>query len=205
MNKIMVSLLVVIIILAIIFSIVFFTRNNGEKVAGQTSVIGTPSITTTTNHIVSSSSSAPALSMTNSYAINLPNALLIVDSQGRRTGKDPIAGISYHEIPDTSYSEEGNSGQLYFFAPPAGHYTLYVLGGQSGQYHLDAWVDDGGSKPPVPQRISGDIQKGSAVVYSQNYDPSNIPSSSVSFQNNISSAASITSAPPQNLPPPPVP
>src|SRR5665213_258171 len=35
-------------------------------------------------------SNSHARTPTNSYAINLPNSLILVDAQGRRTGKDPI-------------------------------------------------------------------------------------------------------------------
>lgn len=167
-----------------------------------------PSSTGTTS---ASTSQTPAnglrtIPRTNSYAINTPNALILIDSQGRRTGKDPITGTLYHEIPNTSYSEEGASGQLYFFTPLVGKYELYILGGATGQYHLDAWVDGGnGSPTPIPQRISGNIDKGSMIVYIQNYDPANIASSSVFFSNTVSSTISITSAPAHNLPPPPIP
>ncbi len=36
------------------------------------------------------------------YHVNAPNALMLVDSRGRRTGKDPVTGILYREIPGTS-------------------------------------------------------------------------------------------------------
>jgi hypothetical protein len=146
-----------------------------------------------------------ALPQINTYAIDLPNALMLIDSQGRRTGKDPVTDVSYHEVPGTTYFEEGHSGQLHFSDPPIGQYTLYVLGGQTGQYNLDSWVDDGGPNPPRPQRISGDIRVGSMVAYWQNYNPANVVSSTLSFKEVVSSTASITSAPPHNLPLPPAP
>jgi|SRR5882724_697263 len=40
------------------------------------------------------------------YSVNLPNGIMLVDSQGRRTGKDPAAGVKYHEIPGTAYGED---------------------------------------------------------------------------------------------------
>ena|SRR5882724_3807030 len=141
----------------------------------------------------------------NAYSINLPNALILLDSQGRRTGKDPVTGTQYHEISGTTYFEEGHSGQLYFSAPPKGLYTLYVLGGQTGQYTVTSKMDDGGPKNPTRQIISGDIQKGSMVAYTQNYDLANVPSSTLVLQSSASSTTSITSAPPHNLPPPPAP
>jgi len=147
----------------------------------------------------------PAHPLTDFFAINLPNSLMLVDSQGRRTGKDPATGIMYHEIPGTSYFEIGSSGQLYFYTPPNGRYTLYILGGATGQYYLDSWVYDGGPTPPRRVSTSGTIQKGSMIAYTQNYDTANFASSTPFFQSNISSTASITSAPPNNLPPPVVP
>lgn len=165
----------------------------------------TQATATTTDQIPANVGSTPAHPRINTYAINLPNALILVDSQGRRTGKDPITGLLYHEISGTSYFEEGHSGQLYFSTPSIGKYKVYVLGGKTGQYHLDSLVDDGGPHPPVAQRISGDIQAGSMIAYRQDYDTANIASSTLSFSDTASSTASITSAVPNNLPPPPVP
>jgi hypothetical protein len=128
-----------------------------------------------------------------------------VDAQGRRAGKDPSTGTLYKEIPDTSYEEDfvsagHGSALLNFSAPPNGKYILYVLGEETGPYRLDSWVDDGGVKPPLPQRISGSIQEGSTIGYIENYDAANIPSSTLSSSSTFSSTVSITSAPPQNVP-----
>lgn len=149
----------------------------------------------------------PTIPRTNTYAINLPNSLMLVDAQGRRTGKDPATGVFYHEIPDTMYSEDSispghGSAQLTLFAPGNGRYMLYVLGNQTGQYHLDSWIDDGGPKSPVPQRVSGIVKKGSMVSYAQNYDLARIANSTLSFNEALSSTASVTVIPPHNLPPP---
>ena len=141
----------------------------------------------------------------NAYSINRPNALILVDSQGRRTGRNPMADVEYHEIPGTTYSEEGSSGQLYFSGPAKGLYVLYVLSGKTSQYTVSSKVDDGGPTNPTRQIVSGDIQKGSMVAYTQNYDLANVASSTLVLRGVVSSTASITSAPPHNLPPPPVP
>lgn len=147
-----------------------------------------PTASTTTS--VTSTTPQPAprttISRTNTYAINLPNALILVDSQGRRTGKDPATGILYREIPGASYSEDTispghGSGQLVLSNPAAGNYTLYVLGKETGQYHLDAWIDDGGPNPPVPQRITGNIEADSMISYTQDYDIAHIASSTLVF------------------------
>ena len=206
MNKKTGWILVVLGLLMIIILGIFFLRSNSTPDTNIIVSTSTQAIVTSTNPIGNNiSSTPPSIPRTNTYSINLPNALMLVDSQGRRTGKDPISGATYHEIPDTSYFEEGRSGQLYFFTPATGQYTLYVLGGQTGEYHLDSRVDDGGAKPPVPQLIYGTIQAGSMIAYVQNYDTSNLASSTLVVSSTFSSTASITSAPPNNLPPPPVP
>ncbi|HUC01276.1 MAG TPA: hypothetical protein VMA75_00005, partial [Candidatus Paceibacterota bacterium] len=45
----------------------------------------------------------PQVPIWGQYDINLPNGLILVDSQGRRTGEDPITGTLYNEIPNTAY------------------------------------------------------------------------------------------------------
>jgi hypothetical protein len=75
------------------------------------------------------------------YHVNAPNALILVDSQGRRTGKDPISGTLYREIPSTSYGEEAGTpghwaGEVFTSNIPNGQYTLYVLSGKTGIYSL---------------------------------------------------------------------
>jgi len=136
------------------------------------------------------------------YHVNAPNALILIDSQGRRTGKDPVTGTLYHEIPNTGYDEIADnpghrSGELFTSDLPNGKYTLYVLGGQTGAYWLDA------SHYGQPdQTFGGNIQAGSMIAYLQNYDLAHIASSTFSYQISYSSTASITSAPPNNLPPP---
>ena len=126
---------------------------------------------------------------------------MLVDSQGRRTGKDPNTGTLYREIPNTGYQEIASTpghlaGELTFSNLPKGQYTLYVLGGKTGTYAVDI-ANNQGQSP-----LEGTVQTGSMVAYTQNYDPTNLASSTFSFETNISSTASITSAPPNNLPRP---
>jgi hypothetical protein len=193
----------------IIISILVIVIFAGLLFANERNVPTASPVTTSTqiaNNASSTTSSTPTgITPTNSYAINLPDSLILVDSQGRRTGEDPITSVTYHEISGTSYFEEGDSGQLYFTAPPTGQYILYVLGGATGPYNLDYWIDNGGSNPPKRETVSGNIQKGSMVAYVQDYDAANTASSTFSISSTVSSTASITSAPPNNLPPPPVP
>ena len=68
------------------------------------------------------------------YHVSLPDSLILVDSQGRRTGKDPATGIIYHEIPGTTYIEIGSAttngaAELFTKDLPSGQYMLYILVG----------------------------------------------------------------------------
>lgn len=133
------------------------------------------------------------------YHIALPNTLMLVDSQGRRTGKDPATGALYHEIPDTSYTEEGigstNTDGVLFAWNVTGRYTLYVLGGTTGPYRIVA---------SPRQELTGIIQRGAMDAYSLN-SLSVTDKPNLSFQSTLSSTASVTTAPPNNLPPSPTP
>jgi hypothetical protein len=93
------------------------------------------------------------------------------------------------------------SSYIYFFTPPSGEYTLYILGGATGRYDLNYWIDDGGATPKR-ETVAGDIQKGSMVAFVQNYEATDVASSTFVASSSASSTASITSAPPHNLPPP---
>jgi len=139
------------------------------------------------------------------YHAGLPNGMILVDAQGRRTGENPITGVMYDEIPGTSYIEVGTpptngAGELFTTNLPDGQYTLYVIGEETGPYWLD--LEHSGQKY---EHFSGTIQAGTMVAYVQNYSSANIASSTFSYEGISSSTASITTAPPNNLPPPPAP
>lgn len=139
------------------------------------------------------------------YHVSLPDALMLVDAQGRRTGKDPATGTIYREIPNTSYIEIGTpttngAGELFTSDLPNGRYTLYILGGKTTKYWLDA--SQYGQKH---QSFKGTIQPGSMILYAQNYDMARLASSTFTFAGMASSTLAITSNPPHNLLPPPVP
>lgn len=78
-----------------------------------------------------------------------PAELLLIDSEGRRTGFDPLSGVSYNEIPGIIYSREEmeneDTGEIidvykYFEnVDPTIKYELRVIGTGDGTYHL--WVD----------------------------------------------------------------
>jgi hypothetical protein len=111
------------------------------------------------------------------YIVNLPNSLMLIDSYGRRTGKDSY-GTEYNEIPGTSYQEQERSGHLLFYTPPTGRYTIEVIGNQTGKYSLSNEVSDG-QRDPVYQVLHGDIITDQAITYVQDYDSNNMASSTV--------------------------
>jgi hypothetical protein len=161
-----------------------------------------PANTTSSAAATSSSEQHPQAPIWGEYHINAPNALMLVDSQGRRTGKDPITGTIYREIPNTAYGEDESTpghptGELFTSDLPNGKYSLYVLGGKTGAYGLN--LSHYGQSD---QTFQGTIQAGSMIAYVQNYDVANLASSTFSFSSSSSSTASLTSAPPNNLPSP---
>jgi hypothetical protein len=143
----------------------------------------------------------PALPLQAEYHVNLPNGIILVDSRGRRTGKDPASGTIYREIPGTSYAEDCLStntncaGELFTNNVPDGQYTFYVLGGVSGKYGLSAYNNRG-----LSRAFRGNIQRGTMIAYTQQYDAANFANSSPVFEGITSSTRSITSEPPDNLP-----
>lgn len=144
-----------------------------------------------------SQADAPYPPIQGEYHVNLPNQLMLVDSQGRRTGEDPASGIVYREIPNTNYGDVGSDGELFTSNLPSGQYALYVLGGQTGSY----WID--GEHDGQPGQIfRGAIQKGSMIAYVQNYNTADIASSTFSVSSTFPSTASLTTAPPNNWTPP---
>ena len=191
---------VIIFLLVAVVALSFFGHPISPKVDSSVST----STQTTKPSSTSTTSISPSTPIWGEYHVNLPNGLMLVDSQGRRSGKDPATGTLYHEIPGTSYGVIGSpttngAGELFTTDLPNGQYTLYVLGGATTTYWLDA-----SHYGQSDQIFRGTIQTGSMVAYTQNYDTANLASSTFSFASTVSSTASITSAPPNNLPPPPV-
>jgi hypothetical protein len=143
----------------------------------------------------------PQIPIWGQYDINAPEALMLVDSQGRRTGENPITGVFYREIPNTAYSIGASAsghpvGELTFSDLSSGQYTLYVLGGATGAYGVGIGNNDG------QQSFQGNIRAGSMVAYVQNYNPADLASSTFVASGTVSSTASITTAPPDNWTPP---
>ena len=175
MNKItlVISASVLVIIIGVV---VYLFRTNAPELSQMPT---TQMVTTTTTPKASSSDPYQAKGpLHNAYDINTPNALMLVDSQGRRTGQDPTTGKIYQEIPGTSYIPQGTSAVLAFFSPPAGQYMIDILGGEAGTYHLDYKISDG-QHPGPTYKLTGQITKGQKITYTQNYDPNNLASSTL--------------------------
>jgi hypothetical protein len=97
-----------------------------------------------------------------------PGELLLTDPQGRRTGMDPRTGQSFRENANSSYTKsllDDHGGvpdsndpvtELHVHAPPAGDYTLSVIGTGTGTYDLElvaldaAFNDSRGKLQDVP-------------------------------------------------------
>jgi hypothetical protein len=196
-KSIIVGIAIVLIIVAVI-GFVYSRTFQGGMGANQ------PSATSTTVQVATPTTSVPTASstvitnaepsFTDEYDVSLPDSLILVDSQGRRTGKDPITGTLYHEIPGTTYQESGHSGELIATNMSNGAYTIYVLGAQPGAY----WIDVGtpGQKAQI---FRGTIEKGAMISYAQIVDVSNAKSSTLSLGSAFSSTVSVTSVPPRNL------
>jgi hypothetical protein len=80
---------------------------------------------------------------------NPPAELLLVDPEGRRTGKDPRTGRTFSEMPNAFYEHEGiadlesgapgpETGIVYVRNPVSGEFTLKVIGKEPFPYVLEA-------------------------------------------------------------------
>lgn len=104
---------------------------------------------------------------------NTLSELVLVDPQGRRTGIDPTAGVTYGEIPRSSYLQEG-AGQrtmiLDIRQPMDGKYELRVIGTNAGDYTLDlqGW-DRNGDVTNRPYFRAIPTERGTLHRYSLDY------------------------------------
>ena len=197
MKKNQLFILGTIVVLALIVVTIFILSHAHNNPVG-VNLGNTNSMTIGQNGSTSTSqaSSSTYPPIQGEYHVNLPNQLMLVDSQGRRTGEDPATGVVYREIPNTNYGDLGTAGELFTSNLPSGQYTLYVLGATS-TYWLD--TDLTGQRGEV---FRGSITPGSMIAYTQDYDTANIASSIFSVSSTVSSAASVTTAPPNNWVPP---
>ncbi len=105
-----------------------------------------------------------------------PAELLLTDSQGRKTGYDPLTGTIVEEIPGSSYAQatgiatsqttdaDGSPKVLTITAPDDDLYTLSVIGTGDGPYHLS--VDTGGgSADSQIEYTTGDTTDGAIDTY----------------------------------------
>ena len=97
--------------------------------------------------------------------------------------------MTYQEIPGAYVSQtEKSSWVVHLSQPPAGKYTVNVIGKQSGEYLVELDLYDGYNSlqdhsSSLHGPIStGTIQAGSVVTYIQNYDPKNLASSTLVLQ-----------------------
>jgi hypothetical protein len=111
------------------------------------------------------------------YAIDGQHTLLITDPHGNRLGSDPQTGTMYNDIPNGG-EDDGQPGVrfLTIYTPIAGKYTQTI--GGPGRYRLYSFVADGKHRP-IPQVLSASPPSGATVTYHQNYDPTNLPGSTL--------------------------
>ena len=82
-------------------------------------------------------------------------SMLMTDSAGRRVGRDPVSGIRFEEIPNSSYFEDGLSAPvgrtLEIPQPEEGQYQVTITGLGTGFYQLSirAFSRDGRPQPAL--------------------------------------------------------
>ena len=116
-------------------------------------------------------------------SIASPAELLLTDAQGRKSGKDPISGISYNEIAGASYYYEGINGAednqsssheskvLWIPQAPEGKYQLSVIGTGEGNYTLDSLLYDANGDAHT-QTSSSTTNPNLISDYNVNFTPS---------------------------------
>ena len=90
--------------------------------------------------------------------------------------KGLVTGKTYNEIPGSSYSEQQDN-MLYITNPSGGSYTLTTKSDISGKYSFEVYTSNG-NNPAVPQIISATIKPNTYITFIQNYDPTQLGSSS---------------------------
>jgi len=109
-----------------------------------------------------------------------PGELLITDAQGRRTGVDPLTGLTFNEIPGSSYEPvslddetdpdnpvpaDDVTKDLELVRPPDGEYTLRVTGTGTGTYDLENRSADAQGTPSQANFTNVPITPGAVHTY----------------------------------------
>jgi len=116
--------------------------------------------------------------------LEAPMDLLLIDSQGRRVGVDPATRNEVNEVPGAVYfteaalTDDGGSERssgpgmknLYLDMPPAGVYTILVLGGEGQAYEITFYSYDLGANPTVLSDTRM-ISAATLPEYAVTYDP----------------------------------
>ncbi len=88
-----------------------------------------------------------------SVYLGSPADFVVINELGQRTGKDPITGVEYNEIPNAYYGEEvyespfdpipvtSTNKIAYILEPNIGEYDIQVIGTGNGDYSLSTYAD----------------------------------------------------------------
>jgi hypothetical protein len=105
---------------------------------------------------------------------------LVTDSVGKRTGKDPISGNVWQDIPKSAYFQDAIGDETEESAREIsriiqithvgdGTYLIDLVGVRTGQYtsSIRAFSKDGTAQPPIVE--NGNIETGSRIRYAFNF------------------------------------
>jgi len=109
-----------------------------------------------------------------------PAELLLIDPEGRKVGRDPIADTTFSEVPDASYGYEGiddavsgapgpQTAIIDIRNPGTGQYSLRVIGKESAKYDLAMRGYDCEMAPSDAEFLNVMIHKDSEHAYSIEY------------------------------------
>jgi parallel beta-helix repeat protein len=119
------------------------------------------------------------------FYLSSPAELLVTDPQGRKLGNDPILNITYNEIPESSYTQEGliitsdtplyssqihKTKVIYIPTPIDGNYDIQVIGTDTGSYELNTFTYDNQGESHT-QTQTGNTQTDLSIDYNLNFTP----------------------------------
>jgi hypothetical protein len=96
-------------------------------------------------------------------------SMLLSDSVGRHTGRDPVTGRQVQEIPNSAYFEDSLSGEvgrsIEIPQPQEGQYQVAVTALGTGPYRLSirAFFRNGDSQPELVK--NGSLVQGSTISF----------------------------------------